>query len=378
MSRGFPSTLGVEEEYLLVDLETRELATDPPRELLSACQARHEGLVSPEFLRCQIEVGTPVCHSVQEATAHLRELRASVIEISGRFGYAPIACSTHPFSRWEQQKMTDGERYRNIESELQGVIRRLTTCGMHVHVGIESPQSGIELMSQLKYFLPHLLAFSTSSPFWGGMDTGLKSYRLTVFDSVPRTGLPLDFELYSEYEQYLEKLAGCGLLEDASKIWWDLRLSSKFPTLEMRITDTCTRLEDSAAVAALYLCLHSCYYRLRDKGQQWRIYGSHLIKENRWRAQRYGLDRGFVHFGREEQVEWDQLLDHLDEELTVDAERLGCLEELRHLRTIKQRGTSAHRQTRVFEELRAGGASEEESLKGVVDDLIAETRVGVL
>jgi glutamate---cysteine ligase / carboxylate-amine ligase len=378
MSTNFPHTLGIEEEYLLVDIETRQLAVDPPKEILEECQKKHEGNVSPEFLRSQIEVGTPVCGSIKEAHEKLRELRASIIEVAAKFGYAPIACSTHPFSRWRDQKTTVGERYRVIEDELQGVIRRLATCGMHVHVGIENNQTGIDLMNQIKYFLPHLLSFSTSSPFWCSLDTGLKSYRLTVFDSVPRTGLPAEFQEYSEYQRYLEKLVSCGVVPDASKIWWDLRLSANFPTLEMRIADTCTRLEDAMAVATLYWCLHACFYRLRDKNQQWRVYPSHLIKENRWRAQRYGLDRGFVHFGREEHMEWPELLDGLEELLGEDAERLGCTKELAHLRTIYERGTSAHRQTRLFKEWRAQGMSEDDTFRALVDDLIQETRFGVL
>jgi carboxylate-amine ligase len=377
MRASFPQTLGVEEEYLLVDLKTRALVADPPLELFRACEARHPGHVSAEFLRCQIEVGTPVCHSVQEAAAHLKALRATLIEVSEGFGYAPIACSTHPFSHWEEQKTTEGERYQAIEDELQGVVRRLTTCGMHVHVGVPTPELAVTLMGQLKAFLPVLLALSTSSPFWRGRDTGLKSYRLTVFDSLPRTGLPLDLEDHSAYMRYIERLSSCGVLKDASKLWWDLRPSQRFPTLEMRVTDTCTRLEDTLAITALYFCLHAKFYRLQEEGLSWPSYPSHLIKENRWRAQRYGLERGMIDFGREAISDGPRLISWLLKLLKEEAEELGCVDELNHIEQILQRGTSADRQRRVFSELLNQGASREEAFKGLVDDLIQETRVGV-
>jgi len=378
MSARFPRTLGVEEEYLLVDLETRALVVDPPAELFEACERRHRGQVSPEFLRCQIEVGTPVCKSIQEARAHLIELRASIIEVAERFGYAPIACSTHPFSRWEEQKTTDGARYQAIEDELQGVVRRLTTCGMHVHVGVASEEVGIELMKQLKAFLPVLLGLSSSSPFWRGRDTGLNCYRLTVFDSLPRTGLPLDFEDHSAYQRYLRRLGEYGVLQDASKLWWDLRPSARFPTLEMRITDTCTRLEDTLAITALYWCLHAHFYRLKRRGLSWPVHPSHLIKENRWLAQRYGLERDLIDLQGGALIEWSALIEHLRRLLAEEATELGCSAELDHLGEIIRRGTSADRQRRVFNELLSQGSSREEAFKGLVDDLIQETRAGVI
>ena len=370
----FPQTLGIEEEYLLVDIETGALALDPPEELLHECQARHEGRVSPEFLRCQIEVGTSVCESLDEAYQELSELRSTIGEVAAQYGLAPIAASTHPFARWKEQRHTPKARYATIMGELQGVARRMVICGMHVHAGVEDAELRIDLMNQVKYFLPHILSFSTSSPFWAGIDTGLKSYRLSIFDNLPRTGLPEVFTSDSEYRDYTDTLIEAGLIQDTSKLWWDVRPSANFPTLELRIADTCTRLEDGMAVAALYLCLLSHLSDLKTRNQRWRVYSSSLIKENRWRAQRYGLDAGLVDFGRREVLPWSQLIDEFEELLEPHAERLGCLDELRHLRTIYHRGTSAHNQIRVYQEALAEGHDEPEALKRVTQWLIRETQ----
>ena len=291
-------SIGIEEEYLLVDKETRDLAPEPPPALLAKAEEALRGQVSPEFLRSQIEVGTRVCHSMQEARDQLIELRSTVGGIADEFGLAPIASSTHPFAQWESQHHTDKERYNVLAKDLQHVARRLVICGMHVHVGIEDDDLRIDLLGQAPYFLPHLLALSTSSPFWQGTQTGLKSYRLSVFDELPRTGLPHNFSSYSEYERTIELLVSAGLIEDATKIWWDMRPSARFPTLEMRITDVCPLIEDAIAIAALYRCILRLLYRLRRQNQRWRHYPPFLIRENRWRAQRYGIEEGMVDFGK--------------------------------------------------------------------------------
>ncbi|GAG43917.1 unnamed protein product, partial [marine sediment metagenome] len=214
-------SIGIEEEYLLVDKESRDLKSEPPPALLAKCEEALRGQVSPEFLRSQIEVGTKVCKSVQEARDDLVHLRSTVGGIADEFSLALIASSTHPFAHWQSQHHTDKERYNLLAQDLQQVVRRLVICGMHVHVGIEDDELRIDLLSQATYFLPHLLALSTSSPFWQGAPTGLKSYRLSVFDELPRTGLPHSFSSYSEYERTIELLVSAGLIEDASKIWWD-------------------------------------------------------------------------------------------------------------------------------------------------------------
>lgn len=374
MSSIFPKTLGIEEEYLLVNAETGELANDPPEELLLECQRRHEGQVTPEFLRSQIEVGTTVCTSLSEAYQQLSTLRSTIADVASEYGLAPIAASTHPSARWKDQLHTPKARYATLIGELQGVARRMVICGMHVHVGIEDPELRIDLMNQVKYFLPHLLCFSTSSPFWTGVDTGLKSYRLTIFDNLPRTGLPEAFSSYSDYLEYTETLKSAGLVEDTTKLWWDVRPSARFPTLEMRISDTCTRLEDGMAVAAMYLCLIGHLADLKRRNQKWRVYSSSLIKENRWRAQRYGLDEGLVDFGRKRVISWPQLIDEFEQLLAPQAEKLGCVDELHHLRTIYNRGTSAHGQLKVYYDAIEQGASPDEALHDVTRWLIKETQ----
>ena len=366
-------SIGIEEEYLLVDIETRDLAPEPPAALLAKAEKAVRGQVSPEFMRSQIEVGTNVCRSVQEAREQLTELRATIRTIATEFGLAPIAASTHPFAHWEAQHHTDKERYNILAKDLQHVIRRMVICGMHVHVGIEDDDLRIDLLSQAPYFLPHLLALSTSSPFWQGAPTGLKSYRLSVFDELPRTGIPHSFSSYSEYERTIGLMVSAGLIEDATKIWWDMRLSARFPTLEMRVTDVCPLIEDSIAIAALYQCILRLLYRLRRKNQRWRHYPPFLIRENRWRAQRYGIEEGMVDFGRGALVPLSHLLEELFDLVAEDAAYFGCTAEVAHARTILQRGTSADRQLKLFEKMKADGASEHDALVSVVDQIVKET-----
>jgi carboxylate-amine ligase len=368
-------TIGVEEEYLLVDRRTRDLAADPPRELMEACEARLAGRVAPEFLRAQIEVGTGVCRNIAEVRADLAELRRTVAEVAAGFGLAPIAASTHPFARWASQRHTARERYEALARDLRAVVERLLICGMHVHVAIEDADLRVDLMNQVKYFLPHLLALSTSSPFWQGANTGLMSYRLTVFDALPRTGVPERFESYGEYQRLVSRFVEAGLIEDGTKIWWDVRPSARFPTLEMRMTDVCTRLEDTLTVAALYVCLLSMLWRLRAMNQRWRIYPVICIEENRWRAQRYGVGGTLFDFGKGELVAFADLLEELIALVAEDSAALGCAEEVAHARTILARGTSADRQIADYKRARTGEASHEEALKSVVDKLIEATLV---
>ena len=369
-----PLTVGVEEEYLLVDINTRDLAQDPPKELIDKCRSRHDGQVTHELLRSQIEVGTRVCSSIGEVREELKRLRSTVVEVAGEYGLAPIASATHPFAKWNEQLHTPMARYATLMSELQGVARRLVTCGMHVHIGIEDPDLRIDMMNQIKYFLPHLLAFSTSSPYWDGTDTGLKSFRLSIFDGLPRTGLPEYFDSYAQYERFTKVMTDSGLVEDTSKLWWDIRPNARFPTLEMRITDVCTRLDDTVAIAAFYVSLASRLQRLRRQNQKWRVYSGSLIKENRWRAQRYGLDEGLVDFGRREITQWDDLIDEIIDLVGEDADRLGCLKELEHLRVIQSRGTSAHLQLDTYDDLKSRGLSHSDAMRGVVDALVEGTK----
>ncbi len=366
-------TIGIEEEYHLVGLDTRDLATEPPADLLAACEARLEGRVKPEFLRSQIEVATGVSHDVRSAAHELAGLRRVVAEEAGKLGLAPIAASTHPFAQWDLQKPTQRDRYALLAQDLQTVGRRLVICGMHVHVGIEDEELRIDLMNQAAYFLPHLLALTTSSPFWRGQPTGLKSYRISVFNELPRTGLPEYFASWGEYQRHVNAVIAAGLIEDASKLWWDVRPSARFPTLELRITDVCTTLAHAAAVAALWQCLLRHLWRLRRANQRWRIYARMLVNENRWRAQRYGIDEGLADFGKGAIIAYPELLEELIALLSDDAEALGCLSELLGTRAILQQGTSAHRQIAIYDQAMAAGQPHEAALAQVVDWLIEET-----
>ena len=374
MSYSEPSfTMGVEEEYLLVDKESRDLVQEAPDGLMEACSAALDKQVSPEFLQCQIEIGTRVCRNVTETREELTHLRAKIAELAGEFGLAPIAASTHPFANWADQHHTHKERYDTLAKDLGGVVRRLLICGMHVHVCIDDEDLRIDIHNQLTYFLPHLLALSTSSPFWEGRDTQLNSFRLVVFDALPRTGLPPAFSSFGEYERTANILVKAGLIEDASKIWWDLRPSAKFPTLEMRICDVPTRLEDTVCIAALYVCIARMLYRLRGKNQRWRHYSSFLIAENRWRAQRYSLEKGLIDFGVSGIVPYSDLAEELLELVREDAEALDCVTEVEHIREIIKNGSSADRQRKLYNDAIKAGADKLEALKSVVDMLMTET-----
>ncbi|MDZ7713926.1 MAG: carboxylate-amine ligase [Rhodovibrio sp.] len=378
MSQTVPSfTMGMEEEYLLVERESRDLVTEVPDELMAECERRLKGRVSPEFLRCQIEVGTGVNDTVHGCREELRELRGTVAEVVSDYGLSPIAASTHPFAAWTSQKHTDKERYNVLARDMQAVARRMIICAMHVHVGIDDDELRMDLMGQAAYFLPHLLALSTSSPFWRGENTGLKSYRLAVFDELPRTGLPESFESWAEYKRHLDIMVKAGLIEDASKIWWDVRPSARFPTLELRIPDVTPRLDDGICIAAIFVCVLRMLYRLKRNNQRWRRYSNMLVRENRWRAQRYGFDEGLVDFGRGELLPYSELLEELLDLIRPEAEELGVLAEVTHAREIVRRGTSAHRQLQVYHDALADGADQHTALQQVVDMLAGETLVGV-
>jgi carboxylate-amine ligase len=368
-----PFTIGLEEEYLLVDRETRELAVNPPESILTECAKRVGGQVTPEFLRSQIEVATSVCKSVTEARAELAELRRTVSETASEYGLAPIAASTHPFSSWTDQRNTLKERYIDLARDLQDVARRMVICGMHTHVGIDDDDLRTDLVNQLGYFLPHFLALSCSSPFWQGHNTGLMSYRQTIINDLPRTGMPERFASFAEYRRHVDTLISAGIIEDATKIWWDVRPSDRYPTVEVRITDVCTRLDDAVSIAALIISTLRMLYRLRRDNQNWRHYPNMLISENRWRAMRYSYDEGLIDFGKSEIVPTADLVEELIELVSGDAEELGCREELLASRKILEHGTSAHQQIEVYNSQRADGSSHEDAMNAVVDMLIEQT-----
>ena len=366
-------TIGVEEEYLIVDPDTRDLVRDLPSGLMRQIEDILGTQVAPEFLRSQIEVGTVVAANVQEARADLARLRRTVADVAGDYGLAPIASSTHPFADWWHQEHTDKERYNELADDMGGVVRRLLICGMHVHVCIEDENLRIDLMNQVLYFLPHLLALSASSPFWHGLDTGLKSYRTSVFRALPRTGMPDEFAGWSDYRRHVDVLTGVGVIEDATKLWWDLRPSERYPTLEMRASDICTSIDDAMTIASMYMSLLSLLFRRRLENQRWRIYSRMLINENVWRAQRYGISDSLIDFAKGELMPYPVLLEELIDLVGEDADQLGCRAELEHARTIIDRGTSADRQLAIYRANVDGGSSEEEALDAVVDFLIQET-----
>lgn len=365
-------TLGIEEEYLIVDQETRDLVTEPPRAFVEACQARLGDQVTGEFLQCQIEVGTKPHRAVPDAIAELRSLRDGIKETAQAFGFAPIAASTHPFSKWRDQQRTDKDRYEGLERDMGRVVGRMLICGMHIHVGIEDDDLRIDMMNQATYFLPHLLALSCSSPFWEGDDTGLASYRLSVFDAMPRTGLPDAMDSHAEYRRMVESLVAANCIEDATKIWWDIRPSDKFPTLEQRITDICTRLEDTATLAAIYQCVIAYLYRIKSRNQRWRLYPRTLIMENRWRAQRFGATGDLLDLGRTSLVPTMDLVEELIDMLAPEAEMLGCHRELLHARQIVRDGTSSEKQRKILEQALKEGLPRSEAMAAVVDHLISE------
>lgn len=370
-------TVGIEEEYLVVDRETRDLIKDPPPEMWTSLRELLGPQVAPEFLRAQIEVGTKVCAKLVEAREDLATLRRDLSAVVGRYGAAIIAASTHPFADWSEQKTTEQPRYQRIAADYQQVARQMVICGMHVHVGIDSDHLRIDLMNQVRYMLPHLLALSTSSPFWAGTDTGLLAYRPIIFRSMPRTGLPEEFESWGEYQRIVEVLVEAGIIEDATKLWWDIRPSARYPTLEMRVTDVCTRLDDAMTVAAFYLCLLGYMFRLRRRNQRWRVYSPMLISENMWRAQRYGTGGSLIDFGRGELVPFADLVEEVIEMLAQDAAEFDVVEQLRHMRTIARDGTSAHRQLAVYRAALEGGVGERQAMEAVVDHLIEDTMFGL-
>ena len=365
-------TIGIEEEYLIVSQDTLDLVPAPDPGFMEACKAQTGDRVTNEYLQCQIEVGTEPHRTAADAGSELFELRSIVAEAATGFGYLPIAASTHPFARWKEQTRTPKERYNTLNLDLGHAARRLLICGMHVHIGIEDQDLRIDLMNQVAYFLPHLLALSCSSPFWEGDDTSLASYRLTVFDALPRTRMPDHLASFGEYDRLVNQLVKSGCIEDGSKIWWDVRPSSKFPTLEQRITDVCSYVDDAVAITAAFQSLVGFLFRLRSMNQSWRKYPATLINENRWRAQRYGMSECLIDHGKTMLVEFPDLLEELIELSAEDAADLGCIKEVQQLRRIVRNGNSTDRQRRAYQEAVAGNHSHEEALRSVTQQLTRE------
>ncbi len=365
--------VGIEEEYLLVDLETGELVDAAPDGLIEDCDQAFPDQVHPELLQCQIEIGTLPRTRMADLRQDLVDLRGIVSATAARYGVGIIAASTHPWASWRTQRYSVQERYRLLGERMQAVMQRMTICGMHVHVGIEPDALRFDLFNQVSYILPHLLALSTSSPFLEGRDTGLKSFRIALYSELPRTGLPEQFENEADYQRQVGLLVETGVIEDASRIWWDVRPSIRYPTLEMRIADVCTRVDDAICVAALYRCWLRMLSRLKSSNQRWRRYSNFLLSQNRWLAMRYGMERGLIDFGKGALVPYPELLEELLEIIRPDAEHFDCVAEVERARLIAEQGTSADRQRKTYTEARATGADEASALGAVVTGLRAET-----
>ena len=370
-------TIGVEEEYLLVNPETGAARRNPPKGFMKMCTEKIGPRVTPEFLRCQVEIATGICETVGQARAEIADLRGTIAEIAIKHDMRLMAASTHPFTPWKDQRPTEGERYEQLNSDMQGAIQRMMICGMHVHIGLSDPELRIDVQNQIRYFLPHMLALTTSSPLWEGRLMGMKSYRLSVFDGMPRTGIPEEIDSYGEYERLINAIITAGAVEDSSKIWWDIRPSNKFPTLEMRVCDICTKLDDAMSVAAIYQSLTRRILRLKEMNMKWRVYPAFLLEENRWLAQRHGVKGKLIDFGTGEAVPFADLLNELIDWIAEDAEELGCLAEVLRARQIVQDGSSACRQVATYEDQGSKGARKKDALKAVVEQLVSETVEGL-
>ena len=366
-------SFGIEEEYYLVDTDTLALAKETPKRLTAMLREKLGNQFSEEYMRSQVEVSTPVCHDLPVARAHLLDYRRTIAREADAFNLAPIAAATHPFSLWRHQRHRNKPRYNEIAEDFQALGKRMLVCGQHVHIGIEDTEARIVVMNELRQYLPLLLALSTSSPFWGGDVTGLKSYRMAINDSTPRKGIPEPFQNWSHYKRSVDVLVGAGIIDDASKIWWDIRPSASFDTLEVRIMDVCPLVDDAIAITALLRCLSRFIWRRHVGAAAVAPCPMVLINENRWRAQRYGIDEGMIDQSTGTLVSVQVMLDGVIDAVTEDAAFFACAAEVAHTRTIALRGTSAERQmARYISSIECGTACET-ALKGVAMQLIEET-----
>ena len=361
-------TLGIEEEFAIVDPQTRELRSHI-QEILEGGKVTLKEQIKPEMHQSVVELGTEICDSIDHARKHVIELRSKLAELAGRSGMKIASVGTHPFSHWRDQLITEGERYREIVKDMQHLARANLIFGLHVHVGIPSRESAIHVMNQARYFLPHIYALSVNSPFWLGQNTGLKAYRQMIFERFPRTGIPDAFESLSEYEDYLKLLVSTNCIDNAKKIWWDIRLHPNFDTLEFRICDAQSRVDDTIALAAVMQAVVAKLQKLRSANVTFRMYPRRLIDENRWRASRYGIEGKFIDFGRKCEVDERELLHEMFEFIAPEMEELGSLSELAHIEKIMREGTGADRQLAVWE--RTG------DIKAVVDHIVEETYLGL-
>jgi carboxylate-amine ligase len=362
-------SLGIEEEYQIIDPQTREMRSFITQFIDNDRIVMIERELKPELHQSMVELGTPACETVAQLHEELAKQRSFIIGLAEQKELAVVAAATHPFSRWLDQPVTPLPRYQGVLEEMQLLAQRLLIFGMHVHVGIADRAFAVDAMNVVRYMLPHILALSTSSPFWLGRKTGLKSYRSVVFEDFPRSGIPDICRTVADYDNLVGSLASVGVIPDASKIWWDVRPHHKYPTLEFRICDICTRVDEAIAIAAVFQAMVLWLWKLRRKNLTFRIYRRDLIEENRWRASRYGLDGKMIDFGKSQEVPTRALVRELLELIGEEIDELGTRTAIAPIERMLDYGTSADRQLRVY--------AETGDLKAVVDHLIAETKEGL-
>jgi len=363
-------SIGIEEEYQTIDPETRDLRSHIASEILPKAKLALQEAVKAEMHQSVIEVGTRVCRDIKEARENIQSLRREMISLASEHDMLLAAASTHPFSDWKLQEIYPDERYHRVVEDMQLIARANLVFGLHVHIGIEDRNTAIHIMNSMRYFLPHILALSTNSPFWMGMDTGFKSYRVKVFERFPRTGIPDTFANWSDYENFVALLVKTKCIDNGKKIWWDIRPHPFFDTLEVRVCDIPMRLDETIAIAALIQATMAMLYKLHASNKSYRIYGRALISENKFRASRYGLDGKLIDFGREEEVPVRALMMEYLAMIDEVVDELGSRDEINYIHEMLKMGTGADRQLKVYRE-------NDKDLKKVVDYMVAETREGV-
>jgi len=363
-------SIGIEEEYQTIDPETRDLRSHVESEILSKGKTLLKEAVKAEMHQSVVEVGTGVCSNITEASRQLKDLRSQMCALASQNGLRLAAAGTHPFADWRNQEIFPDERYQLIVQDLKMVARANLIFGLHVHIGVEDREVAIHLMNAARYFLPHILALSTNSPFWLGMDTGLKSYRCKVFDKFPRTNIPDYFPSWGEYDSFVKLLIKTNCIDNAKKIWWDIRPHPNFPTLEFRICDVPLRADETLAIAGLIQATIAKLYKLHAANQGFRLYRRVLIMENKWRALRYGIEGKLIDFGKQTEVPVRDLIYEYLNFVEDVVDELGSRQQINYIHRVLEMGTGADRQLRVFRETG--------DFKKVVDYMIEETQAGLV
>jgi glutamate---cysteine ligase / carboxylate-amine ligase len=361
-------TLGIEEEFQTIDPQTRELKSHMSK-IVEGGKTVLQERIKQEMHQAVVEVGTNICHNIYEAREEVTYLRKMLLDLADKQNLKVAAAGTHPFSDWQHQLITEDDRYNKLIDEMRDVARGNLIFGLHVHVGIDNREDAIKIINEARYFLPHIYALSVNSPFWCGRNTGFHSYRAKVFDKFPRTGIPEYFASAAEYDAYLNLLIKTGCIDNGKKIWWDLRLHPFFPTIEFRICDVPMRVDETICLTAIMQALVAKLYKLKQNNLSFRVYPKHLINENKWRAARYGTGSKLIDFGKEEELNYTDLVSELLDFIEDTSKELGSWHEVSYVKQILERGTGAERQLRVFEETG--------DLKAVVDYLVEETKYGL-